>query len=197
MQQVPLIERMDRYVKRVTEIVHTVETLAAAGPTTPALLFLHAAMDAISSWSRPVDQADTSREIFKNWIDKYMLFDSGLPCTSDDIYGARCGLLHNLTLCSRLSRQGKARELLFSSHVEFLPLLKGYIKEYQLDVCIVVFPVYVRAFYKALIRFAEALQVNPDLQDRVLYWFNDVATTDCYEFRNEDIARIKEWRPAE
>src|ERR1700680_4637773 len=73
----------------------------------PALLIIYATMDIVAALTRPKTQLDTSGPIFKSWIDRYMLPSSNLRCTSEDIWGARCGFLHTLSTQSKKSREGK------------------------------------------------------------------------------------------
>lgn len=166
--------------ERALEMISTVKALSAQGFTIPTLLYLHASLDAVSSWSRPIDQEKTNREVFKAWVDEYLLPGSGLPCTSIDIYGARCGLLHNLTFASELSRQGVARELLFITVGHLVAQLQAHNDAEGRNVCIVVFSDYISAFYQAMIRFVEKMQNDGELLERVLRWSKDVAGTAMY-----------------
>jgi hypothetical protein len=50
----------------------------------------------------------------KAWIDQYLLTAKPLPCTSVDLYAARCGMVHTLTPESDLSNAGKARLLCYA-----------------------------------------------------------------------------------
>src|SRR5439155_802130 len=56
-------------------------------------------------------EPDTKGEYFKKWVEDYMTADSKVAFTSEELWSARCGLLHTHTASSRLSRQGKARQL--------------------------------------------------------------------------------------
>ncbi len=47
-------------------------------------------------------------------INKYLLLDPELTCTSVELYSARCGLLHCNTAESDISRSGKARCLIYT-----------------------------------------------------------------------------------
>ena len=96
--------------KRVSvDLREGVQHVFTLGRLTPTLLLIYTSIDVFASMTRPVDQIDTHGGIFKDWVNKFMLPDSGLPCTAADIWSARCGLLHTLTAESRNSRAGKAR----------------------------------------------------------------------------------------
>lgn len=77
----------------------------------PALVMLYAAIDILGSMLRPESEPDTKAEYFKKWVDDYMIGHSQVAFTSDDLWGARCGLLHTHTASSKLARAGKVRQL--------------------------------------------------------------------------------------
>jgi len=59
----------------------------------------------------PVEGTNVKREDFVRWVNDYLLSESGLACNGDDLYGARCGLLHSYIAESTKSREGSAREI--------------------------------------------------------------------------------------
>lgn len=80
----------------------------------PALLLIYAGIDILGAIDRPRDKAVQSGEDFKAWADRYMSPEKSLGCTSDDLWGARCGLLHSYTSESRTSQMGSAKMVFYS-----------------------------------------------------------------------------------
>lgn len=78
-----------------------------------AITLIYSTIDALSALTRPLDQPDTKSNIFVAWVDKYLLPESRLSCSSEDLYGARCGILHNYGLDSAMRRQGRAKALVY------------------------------------------------------------------------------------
>ncbi len=76
-----------------------------------ALALVYVTMGAMAWVSMPTGQKDVTRRDFYTWVDRYLLPGSGLACTAEELYGARCGMLHSLTVESTLSRQGKVRTI--------------------------------------------------------------------------------------
>jgi hypothetical protein len=75
----------------------------------PALILLYSGIDVVGVVERkPVTGTKAS---FIHWVDSYMLKPKPLGCSSIELYGARCGLLHTLALESDLSKSGKARQI--------------------------------------------------------------------------------------
>lgn len=83
------------------------------GVELPSLILVYSCIDALG-WLAVPDPAPTPQRTFTAWVDRWMLPASPLPCTSLDLYAARCGVLHTLTANSKLATQGKARTLVYT-----------------------------------------------------------------------------------
>jgi len=75
----------------------------------PALMLIYSGIDILASLERR--KGEGTKASFTRWVDEYLLKAVSLPCTSLELYAARCGILHTLTPESDLSRKGKAREV--------------------------------------------------------------------------------------
>lgn len=77
----------------------------------PGLILLYSTMDILAWLSRPPTSgySDVTAAGVLAWLDRFYLPGSGLPCTSHDLYAARCSLLHSLTSRSRLHHKMRAR----------------------------------------------------------------------------------------
>jgi len=76
-----------------------------------ALILLYAGMDCMASIARPDGQEDVTRDDFIAWTERYIEFPGKHQLTGLDLYAARCALLHQYGIESRLSREGKCRQL--------------------------------------------------------------------------------------
>jgi hypothetical protein len=66
----------------------------------PALIILYSGIDIMGSLSRPPDRdprVRNTKDNFKRWARDFLLPNSGLKCNEDDLYAARCGLIHSLS----------------------------------------------------------------------------------------------------
>jgi len=72
-----------------------------------ALILIYSGIDT-TGWLDSKDGYAT-RSSFIHWVDSYLFKAKPLPCTSLDLYAARCGLLHTYTPYSNLTAIGKAR----------------------------------------------------------------------------------------
>jgi len=157
---------------RMNEFTISVKLLLDAAHTLPALVMLYAAIDILGSLLRPESESDTKGEYFKKWVDDYMIGHLQVAFTSEDLWAARCGLLHTHTASSTLSRQGKARQLhYFRAQGASLPLaMQHAMKEASAQGKLFAD---VDAFYTAFAdgtqRFLAAVQSNATLEKRVLH----------------------------
>jgi hypothetical protein len=165
----------ERFTTTIKELVDALQDARQSERSFPALLLLYASMDIISSLSRPTDKEDTCRKIFKAWIDTYMLPGSGLPCSSDDIYGARCGMLHTLSPSSKDSRLGTARRLAYVDKVDEVQRMQKVLRSKGDDAIVISLPDYVTAFYTGVLTFLAAMKADNDLNVRVAHHFKAVA----------------------
>lgn len=93
-----------------------IDLLCAHHMIQPALVLIYSTMDA-AAWLDVEGQGDVTRQDFVRWVDRYVVPKSALNCSSLELYGARCGILHSFTAFSKLSRSGKARSLSYASGV--------------------------------------------------------------------------------
>lgn len=130
------------------------------------LVLLYAAIDALGWLNMPQEKSWASETSFVDWVDKFLLPDSNLPCTAGDLYAARCGLLHTSTAESRLSREGKTREvnyLLGDSGRALISIMTNTPQPFVL----VEIGILLAAFEHATQRFEKELLKDPVLAERV------------------------------
>jgi hypothetical protein len=82
-----------------------------------ALTIIYSGIDSFGWLAAPPGVLDASSNTFKQWCEKYILtrFESvdSTPITPDDLWAARCGILHTSTPLSQKEREGKARQIFY------------------------------------------------------------------------------------
>lgn len=78
-----------------------------------AVTLIFAMIDALAALTRPQHAHETSGKIFKVWVRKYSKLESDLKCSAEDVWGARCGVLHLHSPISRASSHGKAKQIYY------------------------------------------------------------------------------------
>ena len=168
--EVPTPQRV--FSARVNEFIQAIKMLFDAGHIQPALIVLYTAIDIFASLRRLETETDTNGSYFKKWVDDYMITGSQRPFTSEDLWGARCGLLHTHTASSKASRQGKARQLhYYRAHGAISPeqqrafdaMAKIHGKQF-VDVDLLH-----ADFIEGLRRFSSDIQSNPGLAKKVFH----------------------------
>lgn len=145
----------------------------------PALILLYTAIDIISSLTRPKAQESTSGPIFKKWVSDYMLSNSGLPVTAQDIWAARCGLLHTSTVESDLSRGGNARHIhyVFDSK-ELADSLQKKTDPAMSKNIVVSIPHLLAGYAQGILRFNAEIGSDPELRELVYYHSDKLVVQD-------------------
>ena len=108
MSKLPIDEMLYKFS---TETLGAVNLLDKKGFMTQGLVVLYSAIDTLAWVNLP--SGDVTRTAFKDWVDQYMLSTYPLPCTAEDLYAARCALLHSHTAESKSSREGNARQIFY------------------------------------------------------------------------------------
>jgi hypothetical protein len=99
--------------RAMEELGITLVEAIEADRSTAALVVLYSGIDILSSLTRPESSENTSSQYFKEWVERYMLLKLPSALTAQDIWSARCGLLHTNQPDSDLSRKGKAKEIVY------------------------------------------------------------------------------------
>lgn len=59
-----------------------------------AMTLMFAAIDALAALTRPINQPETDGATFRTWAMRFLHPDQRVNCTVEDLWGARCGVLH-------------------------------------------------------------------------------------------------------
>ena len=82
------------------------------GLSAPTLTLLFSGIDKMAWLS--CGKEEVTRHDFLAWVERYLLPDSGLGCTSIELYSARCGIVHTQSPDARATRDGMARKIFYS-----------------------------------------------------------------------------------
>lgn len=80
-----------------------------------ALILNHSTIDVLGLLDAPPDQVSATGASYMAWAKKYFLPQGNFAFDEVALWGSRCAVLHTFTSESKLSREGKARELQFFS----------------------------------------------------------------------------------
>lgn len=108
----------EKVLQQLEEIVRGIAILCKEGRILPALMLVYSTLDIWASLIRKNSTQDNQRSDFIMWVTEYMLPHPEISLSAVDLYAARCGMLHALSPTSNLSREGKAKEIVYTKNGE-------------------------------------------------------------------------------
>lgn len=115
-------------------------------------------IDVMASLSRPANKAKVDRQDFMEWVRRYLSLGHPDAPTPEEIYGARCGLLHGYESASSYSATGKHRQIAYAN--QSVPSVR-YKPEESTALVIVSVPAFVHAFFRGIDGFCIDVISNP------------------------------------
>jgi hypothetical protein len=155
------------------ELLRAAEQALGAKHTVAALVLIYATIDIMGSLERAKDEG--TRKAFVRWADAYLLPRDELPCTALELFAARCGVLHTLTANADLTRQGRARRILYSWGTARAEDLREISRRLKKDVVGIHIGDLRTAVEQAILRYRRDLEANPAraaaVQQQLSQWF--------------------------
>jgi hypothetical protein len=119
-----------------------------------ALILMYAWIDRVAWLS--VEREESTGNDFKNWVDEYLLKHHEMACTAEELWGARCGLLHTGSPEAKVTRKNTGRKVFYITG----DTIKAHTRNDD-EVFIRVADLHSN-FIGAIAKFAEHLEDNPD-----------------------------------
>jgi len=140
----PIINAVHNGIKRGIRVALENECLDSA------VILILCGIDAMAYIGMPANQKDVKDADFVKWAERYIKFPCREQLTGWDLYGARCAMLHTYGIASRLSRQGKCRQIGYMSRA--IPEV-GYNPAVSKELVMVSVPALAEAFFQGVNRF--------------------------------------------
>lgn len=159
----------DNFDTNIAQLQAAAELLLRAQLNMPALLLIYAGIDILGAIDRPRDQDESTGEDFRAWADQYLTPEQSLGCTADDLWGARCGLLHTYTSESRHTHKGLAKEVLYAWGIGKSEDYNSVLQQLGFGdkaVAVQVEALY-RSFSDGIIRFIKCLEADEERRELV------------------------------
>ncbi len=86
-----------------------IEATLDGGHLASCVILIYSGMDTMGYLDMPAGQQDVTRADFIRWAENYIKFPCKDQLTGADLYGARCAMLHQYGVVSRMSREGQCR----------------------------------------------------------------------------------------
>jgi hypothetical protein len=151
------------FERMTEELLVAIEALLKGELRVPGLLLLYGGMDIMASLNRPTEHADVVRSDFIEWTERYLLCGRRLACTPQDLYAARCGLLHSCTGESRASRQDEAKQIWYAWGTGRVEDLERFIEDADRSLSVAVHVDHLfHSFQRGVKLFKRALYDDPE-----------------------------------
>ena len=142
-----------------------------------ALTLIYSAVDALAALTRKETQTKATRAEFLAWTRAYLLPELGGSLSAEDIYGARCGVVHTLAPTSDLSKKGEAKLIIYKWRHGHRPD-DPQLLERARSATVVEIEALVEALDVAVRSFERQIDSDVELQARVKSNIEDLL---CYE----------------
>lgn len=100
----PLIEHTVKFNAAITDLFKLKHQESA-------LILIYALIDRMAWLS--VENEVSNGDDFRAWVNKFLLVQDNFLCTADDLWAARCALLHTGSVEANDTRKGRARKILY------------------------------------------------------------------------------------
>jgi hypothetical protein len=104
---------MDNFFKNYYQLILATDSCVKEHMILPALILIYTAIDSVS-WLASEDPSEEVGFRFKKWVNIWMLNNSKLKCSAEELYAARCGVLHTLTPNSTLTDKKGVRKIAYA-----------------------------------------------------------------------------------
>ena len=104
---------MDKLFKNYFQLIQATNDCVNNHMIIPSLVLIYSAIDS-ASWLASETPKEEVGSRFKKWVNTWMLHSGKLKCSAEELYAARCGVLHTLTPNSTLSEKKGVRIIAYS-----------------------------------------------------------------------------------
>ena len=147
--------------KAVEQLRTSIDMLLMKELPLPALILIYSMIDVLGWLNRSATKESSDRHDFMAWVDTFMLPTSGLGATAEDLYAARCAIVHSHSYESSLSRAGKARKVYYTYGRADHRALEQLVSARPTTEVAVKIEVLTAAFDEAFSKFEGALAADP------------------------------------
>lgn len=139
-------------------ILRGIEVTLGNGCYNSALILILAGVDQMANLDMQASQQEVKREDFMRWVDEYIKIESKEQITPEEVYSARCAVVHTYGVESTITKSGKARMVLYMLGA-YPPI--WYDPKKDKDVVMVDLLALANAFFKGVDQFLSNVRADP------------------------------------
>jgi hypothetical protein len=101
------------YESNIHELIKAIDASFKSKESLSGLILLYSLIDIMTWLSRDQHDADSTKSDFIHWVEEFLLPGSSLTCTAEDLYSARCAIIHSYAPAwgSSMSRPVEAKKI--------------------------------------------------------------------------------------
>ena len=101
------------YESNIHELVKAIDACFKGKESLSGLILLYSLIDIMAWLSRDQHDADSTKSDFIRWVEEFLLPGSSLACTAEELYSARCAIIHSYApeWGSSMGRQSEAKKI--------------------------------------------------------------------------------------
>jgi len=103
------------YESNIHELIKAIDTCFKGKESLSGLILLYSLIDIMAWLSRDQHDADSTKSDFIRWVEEFLLPGSSLPCTAEELYSARCSIIHSYApeWGTSMSYQGEVKKIYY------------------------------------------------------------------------------------
>ena len=153
-------------LKNLTEMVRAIELCISNRFFISALKLMYAAIDNLAYLG--TNHQTVKKSEFIKWVNSFLLPNSNLSCTAEELYAERCGLLHQNTAAT-LNLSSGMKNIYYTSSDSQPEKGLEHIDESRRDRCrFVSIDSFKSALYQGILKYLQEVSRSASLQERLL-----------------------------
>ncbi len=149
------------------QLKEAIDVCRKLGLSVSTQILLYSGLDTIGALDRQKDKEFGTREDFKKWCDKYFIPNLKYRnCKSEDLYAARCGIVHTLTPESKTVKEGKAKKIFYAWGAHKVEELEKYLDSKGYNAVALHMDDMIEAFKKGIDQYLSSVSV---IKRRLIY----------------------------
>jgi hypothetical protein len=154
------------FVKNLTEMSRALELCVSKKYFNSALKLVYSTIDNLAYLG--TSRLTVNKPDFIKWVNTFLLPNSNLYCTGEELYAQRCGLLHQNTVATSNLSSG-TKSIFYTWGTAHPEKLLEHVDESRRDECkFVSINLLQIAVYQGMLRFLEVVSKNSSLKESVL-----------------------------
>ena len=153
--------------KNINDLLQSIDLCFRNQFLLSGLTLLYSTLDIMAWLSQPQSQTDVQRDDFIRWVDKYLLPNTRLSCNVIDLYAARCSIVHSYSAESKLSRNGVARPICYTSGNKDPKRLQDDLNSVEYNAVVIHIDTLFNALKNSIDDFRKDINSNIELAERV------------------------------